>query len=125
METEQNREQLTPSQQLYIDYLGAGQIDENGTKISKEQFAKILQVNPDTLYQWQKLPGFWPMVVERTNELIRRKYPKILNSMYVQALKGNVQAATFMAKQSGELKADKTQNQNDNTTELKIVFDNA
>lgn len=107
MNTEEKVRQFTPLQLGYIEYLAAGQIDENGHKISKEDYARIISTDPKTLYQWQKLPTFWDAVVERSNDLIRRKYPKILNAMYVQSLKGNVQAATFLAKQGDALKADR------------------
>lgn len=121
MDNQETTAEFTPKQRAYIEYLAAGQIDENGKRITKEEFAKTLGMDWRQLYHWQNLTGFWDQVAERADYLITRRYPKILNSMYAQSLKGNVQAATFLTKQGNRLKADKVET---NTVgELTIKFE--
>lgn len=123
--TEKTREKYTAAQILYIDFLGSGQINEDGKRISKEEFAKIVQVNPDTLYTWQKINGFWSDVVAATERLMLKRYPKWIRAMEVQILKGNVNAFNALTNQASIKKADKTDNKNENIGELTIKFDNA
>ena len=107
MEPEKTLGKFTANQLLYIEYLGAGQIDEDGKKISKEGFANMLNIAASTLYEWQKLPGFYDAVVEAADRLILRRYPKLIRAMEIKAMKGDVAAFKVMTNQAGKLKAER------------------
>lgn len=96
---------LTPQQEQYIDFVASGQIDVEGRKISYEEFASAINIDRTTLYKWQKsIPEFWPKVARRASELIDRKVPKIIQAMYIKALRGDVAAAKLLLNQGGYLK---------------------
>lgn len=110
METEETREKWTSSQIAYINFLAAFQIDSEGNKWSKDDFArKVLKVNPDTLYAWQKLPGFYEEVAELSpSKLINRFYPQMIAAQIDKAIKKkDTPAFLALARQGKLLKSDK------------------
>ncbi len=79
---QQNSTYLTPSQELFIDFVASGQIDVDGIKITYDEFATSLGVDRTTLYNWRKsIPDFWTNVAIRSSELIERRVPRIINAM--------------------------------------------
>lgn len=103
---------FSPAQLEYINFLAANQTDTEGNRYTKEQYAKqIGKVDPKTLYEWQKLPGFYDAVAELApQKIIKRWYPKMIEAQIIKAVKQkDTTAFMALARQSGMLKADKTE----------------
>jgi putative insertion element HTH domain-containing protein len=110
MDTQQNSTSLTPQQERFIDFVASGQLNLDLKRRSYEEFAKSLGVDRTTLYNWRKtIPGFWDKVASRSNSIVDRRLPKIMNALLAKALKGDVAAAKLLLNQAGRLKAPPTE----------------
>lgn len=115
MEEAKTRESWTENQLKYIEFLGRGKVDKLGDSYTKEEFAKAIGVNPDTLYRWQKLPGFRVAVFEASLGDIVDRIPAMNKIMAGKAMglksakSGDTQAYLALMRQFELLKSDKTQ----------------
>jgi hypothetical protein len=115
MESTQNPTILTPQQQAWIDFCATAgmSIDEEGNpkKIAAEELAKMLGVSRSTLYDWRdRIPGFWQLVATRRDEIYSQsRMSLVYKAVFHKAVKGDIAAANLLMKQSGILKADKSE----------------
>lgn len=130
--SEEIQSQWTGQQLQYIHFLAAAQIDEEGVKWTKEDFAKkILKISPSVLYEWQKLPGFFKAVADLApDKLIDRWMPKMVEAQIVKAVKQkDTTAFMALARQAGRLKPDRQEVEHKGavafTNEVPINADNA
>lgn len=62
--SEKSQEKWTETQIRYINFLGRRKKTKSGAKSTNEKFAEAHGINPSTLYDWKKLPGFKLAVLE-------------------------------------------------------------
>lgn len=123
METAKKANSLSIKQQQYVNFLAAGRVDRTGKKWSKGEYAQVLGVHPTTLSDWQHVPGFKEALFEASIARIAEFVPDMLRAQVAKAISSKDTNA-FMAvmRQAGLLKADKSDNKNENYTEVKLVF---
>lgn len=100
---QENAKNIKPQREEYINFLAAGQLDLDGVKWSKEDYAEKIGVNPSTLWRWEQTDGFWNEVSLRVPQYIHRWIPKMTNAMVGRALKGDVQAYKLLLAQAQRL----------------------
>lgn len=64
MSEAKSQEKWSEVQIKYINFLGRRKKTKSGVKSSNEKFAEAHGINPSTLYDWKKLPGFKLAVLE-------------------------------------------------------------
>ena len=105
MDIQQNPTKLTPQQERFINFVASGQLNLDLKKQSYQEFAQSLGVDRSTLYSWRRtIPDFWVIVAERTNAIVDKRIPKIMNAMFAKAMRGDVNAAKLLLNQAGRLK---------------------
>lgn len=99
-EHEKKRKLLAAQQEAYIAYCAVGGIitEEDGIlakKMTTKEFAEKLGVDRTTLYLWQKsVPDFWERVNEQRSQIFTgSRLTAVWNGLFLQAAKGNVEAA--------------------------------
>jgi len=98
-----NAMNITPTKENYINFLASGQLDVDGRKWSKDDYAEMIGVNPSTLWRWEQADGFWNEVSSRVPQYIHRWIPKMTNVMVGRALKGDIQAYRMLLAQAQRL----------------------
>ena len=96
------QEKWSPQQLKYINFLGRGKTTLNGEKKTNEDFAKAINVNASTLYEWKKLPGFKEAVFQAALADNLDHLPMLLKSQMAGGVKkgkgGETPAATLILK---------------------------
>jgi hypothetical protein len=89
-------ESLIPAQQTLVDFKAVnGYIhaadDAVPKKTTMAELARMLNVNPDTLYEWiKKIPNFWGLVNERRKTIgSQERLAKMHHTWYLKALQGS------------------------------------
>lgn len=103
---QENAMKWEPVQEGYINFLAAGQVDVEGTKWTKEEYAERIEVNPSTLWRWEQIDGFWDEVSLRAPNYIHRWIPRMTQAMVAKAMKGDVAAYRLLLQQAGRLRED-------------------
>lgn len=87
---------ITPQQQIFIDYKAVGGYITNADdmvpkKMTMQQLASLINVNRDTLYEWQKkIPNFWDKVNTRRREIgTQERLSKVHDTWYLKAVGGS------------------------------------
>ena len=108
MEKVDSGRKLTNQQEMYIQWLANNKCDEDGKKITRLDFAKIIHVDPKTLYAWQKnIPGFWHLVADKVDDNYLKFLPEVHQAVKLRALKGDVPMIKFLYNQANRLKAER------------------
>lgn len=87
--------------QTYIDFCAVqGMMTKEDGEIkqmSAGEFAGMIGVRRETLYDWQKrIPNFWDRVQERRKQIGgQNRIMKVYNGLYLRAAAGNPQAAAI------------------------------
>jgi hypothetical protein len=95
---------LTPQHDEYIAYCAVGGImpkeDGFGTKMSIEEFARRLDINPSTLWRWRStIPDFWDKVNKKRTELSgKSRLTAVWNGIAMKAAAGNAECAKLYLK---------------------------
>ena len=83
----------TMQQQQYQEWLALPSTLRPVSLKSKEQVAKQLETDKDTLVRWEFEPNFWDEVFSRARAIIGHELGSILMAMVTEAKSGSVQAA--------------------------------
>lgn len=111
----ENTTEFTPMQLEYIKFLAAGKIDKDGKKWSREDFAtKVAKVNPSTLYDWQRIPGFKEALFQETMSRVSDWIPAMTRAQVKKAMQGDTPAFKVVMNQLHLLVAERIETKNEN-----------
>ena len=107
-ETPESQSHLAHKRELFYRYLAAMKTDENGNRVSMDEFAKKISVDRKTLYKWQTAPDAAGKIADYVEDVFLAWLPEagLITKKY--AAKGSFQHLQLLLKQSGKLKSDKT-----------------
>ena len=100
--------ELAHKRELFYRYLAAMKMDEDGNKVSMDEFAKKIGVDRKTLYNWQQDPEAAVKIADYVEDVFLAWLPQAGMITKKYAAKGSFQHLQLLLKQSGRLKSDKT-----------------
>ena len=122
----ENTSELEYKRQLFIQYCANMRHDpETGEKVTMEVFARTIQVDPKTLYQWQKRPGFRVEVAKETDQQLLNDLPQASKIVRKYALKGSYNHLKLWYMQADSLKAERTETTGEITHKFEDMDDEA